>query len=441
MSLNLQPGQILPNSIYQPTQPSHSPPEFSRGAHPPSHGSRTPRGPVEPGHGHETATAGPPLRRNQTLPATGLAQSPPGHSYQVSPHVTSEVLPYQRPYPTDSNVHQPNPPPPRPVDSVPSRSSGRRRTSQMSRHPSELPYASPPSYSHPSQSTGVDYDNTRYSPYADTSHNTGPPSQIAPVVSIAPPSAPATPIEHRFSHTLYLTNPDETTGASGHHTHGPPLPTAHEMVHPSGERRSERPRRSHHASLYGGQPSPAGTRLTDSENRRRSAPRGSPPNTTTTPEQDSPRRFEPPSQTIAAINAQYVGTAPSTSSSSRTSSSLAPRHVPKRLVMPTPLANTAETPSTPPPAAAFSRANTTGRPGQVLRKRDPRGSMHRPQRTQSFPQQTVKSGIFSMFRFGKGSKPVVREVRMMEQPKVGKGEQGQPRVRIREEPRKLSKRR
>jgi hypothetical protein len=67
--------------------------------------------------------------------------------------------------------------------------------------------------------------------------------------------------------------------------------------------------------------------------------------------------------------------------------------------------------------------------------------MHRPQRTQSFPQQTVKSGIFSMFRFGKGSKPVVREVRMMEQPKVGKGEQGQPRVRIREEPRKLSKRR
>ncbi|KAH9995967.1 hypothetical protein BJV77DRAFT_186306 [Russula vinacea] len=307
MSLNLQPGQILPNSIYQPTQPSHFPPEFSRGAHPPSHGSRAPRGPVEPGHGHETATAGPPLRRNQTLPAAGLAQSPPGQSFQVSPHVTSEVLPYQRPYPTDSNVHQPNPPPPRPVDSVPSRSSGRRRTSQMSRHPSELPYASPPSYSHPSQSTGVDYDNTRYSPYADTSHNTGPPSQIAPVVSIAPPSAPATPVEHRFSHTLYLTNPDETTGASGHHTHGPPLPTAPEMVHPSGERQSERPRRSHHASLYGGQPSPAGTRLTDSENRRRSTPRGSPPNTTTTPEQDSPRRFEPPSQTIAAINAQYVG--------------------------------------------------------------------------------------------------------------------------------------
>jgi hypothetical protein len=437
MSLNLQPGQILPNSIYQPTQPSHFPPEFSRGAHPPSHGSRAPRGPVEPGHGHETATAGPPLRRNQTLPAASLAQSPPGQSYQVSsPPVTSEVMPYQRPYPTDSNVHHPNPPPPR-VDSVPSRSSGRRRTSQMSRHPSELPpYTSLPSHSHPSQPTGVDYDTTRRSPYA------GPPSQIVPVASIAPPEEPATPVlEQRFSHTLYLTNPDETTGASDHRTHGHPLPTAPEMVHPSGERRSERPRRSHHASLYGGQPSPAGTRPTDSENRRRSAPRGSPPNPTTTPEQDSPRRYEPPSQTIAAINAQYVGKAPSTSSSSRTSSSLAPRHVPKRLVMPTPLANTAESPSpTPPPAAAFSHANT-GRPGQVLRKRDPRGSMHRPQRTQSFPQQTVKSGIFSMFRFGKGSKPVVREVRMMEQPKAGMGEKGQPRVRIREEPRKLSKRR
>jgi hypothetical protein len=441
MSLNLQPGQILSNSIYQPTQPSHFPPEFSRGAHPPSHGIRAPRGPVElTTAGHETATTGPPLRRNQTLPAASLAYSPPGQSYQVSPPVTSEVIPYQRPYPTDSNVHQPNPPPYRPVDSVPSRSSGRRRTSQMSRHPSELPYASPPSHSYPSQSAGVDYDTTRHSPYVNTS-NTGPPSQIAPVPSIAPPETPTTPVlEQRFSHTLYLTNPDETTGTFDHRTHGPPLPTAPEMVHPSGERRSDRPRRSHHASLYGGQPT-AGTRLTDSENRRRSAPRGSPPNAAPTSEQDSPRRYELPSQTVAAINAQYVGKAPSTSSSSRTSSSLAPRHVPKRLVMPTPLARTAESPSPmPPAAAAFSRANT-GRPGQVLRKRDPRGSMHQPQRTQSFPPQTVKSGIFSMFKFGKGSKSVVREVRMMEQPKVEMSEKGQRRVRIREEPRKLSKRR
>lgn len=46
-----------------------------------------------------------------------------------------------------------------------------------------------------------------------------------------------------------------------------------------------------------------------------------------------------------------------------------------------------------------------------------------------------------MFKFGKGSKSVVREVRMMEQPKVEMSEKGQRRVRIREEPRKLSKRR
>jgi hypothetical protein len=440
MSLNLQPGQLLKSSIYQPTQPSHFPLEFSRGAHPPSHDIRAPRRPVE--HttaGRDTATAGPPLHRNQTLPAVSLARSPPGQTYQVPPPVTSDVLPYQRPYPTDSNVHQPDPPPPIPSDGVPSRSSGRRRMSR----PSESPYASLPSHPHPSQSTGVDHATARRSPYADTSHNAGPPSQIAPVASIGRPEAPPTPVlEQRFSGTLYLTNPDETTGAFDHRLHGPPLPTAPEMVYPSGERRSERPRRSHHASLYGVQPSLAATHPTDSEGRRRGAPRGSPPNTATTPEQDSPRRYEPPSQTLAAMNAPYVGKAPSaTSSSSRTSSSLAPRHVPRRLVMPTPLADTAENPPpTLPSAAAFSRAST-GRPGHVLRKRDIRGDMHRAQRRQSLPPQTAKGGIFSLFKFGKGSKPIVREVRVVEPPKVGMTEKGQHRVSVREEPRKLSKRR
>jgi hypothetical protein len=108
--------------------------------------------------------------------------------------------------------------------------------------------------------------------------------------------------------------------------------------------------------------------------------------------------------------------------------------------MPTPLADTAESPPSTLPSAAFSRANT-GRPGHVLRKRDTRGDMHRPQRRQSLPPQPVKSGIFSMFKFGKGLKPVVREVRVTEQSKVGMSEKGQHRVSIREEPRKLSKRR
>jgi hypothetical protein len=50
--------------------------------------------------------------------------------------------------------------------------------------------------------------------------------------------------------------------------------------------------------------------------------------------------------------------------------------------------------------------------------------------------------VFSFFRLGKGSKPTVREVRVTEPSKVvGMSEKGQQlRVRVREEPRKLSKR-
>jgi hypothetical protein len=55
--------------------------------------------------------------------------------------------------------------------------------------------------------------------------------------------------------------------------------------------------------------------------------------------------------------------------------------------------------------------------------------------------ETVNRGVFSFFRFGKGSKPTVREVRVTEPPKAfAMGEKGQIRVRTREEPRKLSKR-
>jgi len=107
--------------------------------------------------------------------------------------------------------------------------------------------------------------------------------------------------------------------------------------------------------------------------------------------------------------------------------------------MPTPLANSIEGAYlTAPSAATFTRANS-GRPGQVLRKRNPRGDL-RPHRTHSLPEQTVKGGIFSLFKFGKGSKTVVREVRVTEQPRAGMNEKEQYRVRMREEPRKLSKR-
>ncbi len=434
MSLNLQPGQILPNSIYQPTQPTHFPLEFS---HPPSQESRVPRKPVE----YPTADydVGSPLRRNQTFPAPSSARGTPGQFYQEPP-VTSEVPPSQRPYPADSSVHQLNLALPPPVDSVPSRSSGRRQMPQMSRQPSESPYTSPPSHSHPPQYPGVDHTGIYHSPHANMSHNnSGSPSQIAPVASVGPLAPPTPDLDQHFSRTLYLTNPDETHRASDHRLHGSPLTTAPGMVYPSGERRSERPRRSHHSSLYGGQPSLAATRPTDSEGRRKRASRGSPPNISATSEHDSPRRYEPPSQTLAAINAQYVAMAPSTSSSSRTSSSLTPRHLPKRLVMPTPLANAADGPPTAPSATMMSRGNA-GRPGQVLRKRDTRSETHRPQRPQSLPPQTVKGGIFSFFKFGKGSKPTVREVRFLEPSKVGMSEMGEQRGRA-QEPRKLSKRR
>lgn len=442
MSLNLQPGQILPSSIYQPSQPSHFPLEFGRGTHPSSQDFRVPRKQIEyPATDYDTANAGSPLRRNQTIPAPGMARGTSGQFYQEPPSVTSEVLPHQHPYPADSNFHQRDLPQPLPVDSVPSRSSGRR---QMSRQPSESPHAPPPSYSHYPQSTGADHAVTHHSQYADMYHNGGSPSQIAPVASVGPPEASSHPdLDQHFSRTLYLANPDEAHYASDHRPHGPPFPTAPEMVHPPSERQSERPRRNHHSSLYSGQPSLEVPRPTDSEGRRRRVSRGSPPTTGNPSEQDSPRRYELPSQTVAAINAQYVAKAPSTSSSSRTSSSLTPRHVPKRLVMPTPLANTSQSvPPTARSAAANSRPNA-GRQGQVLRKRNSRVETHRPQRPQSLPPQTVKGGIFSFFKFGKGSKPVVREVRFSEPPKVGVNEKGEQRGRTREEPRtrKLSKRR
>jgi hypothetical protein len=178
---------------------------------------------------------------------------------------------------------------------------------------------------------------------------------------------------------------------------------------------------------------------TYSEGRSRGQ-RNSPPSKAY--DQDEPRRFEPPSQTLAGMKSQFVGQAPSvSSSSSRTSSSLAPRHVPKRLVMPSPLANATESAPSMALSTTASLRPTDGRPGHVLRKRTTSMDMRRPQRAQTLSEQTVGRGAFSFFRFGKGSKPMVREVRVTEPPKVGMSEKGQARVRTREEPRKLSKRR
>ena len=393
MSLNLKPGQILQSSIYQPAQPSHFPLEFTQGAFPPNHDIRPTRRPVEQTIAeYDTVATRSPLRRNQTVSVPSSVRGTPEQSYHASHPVASEAQEYQHPYHPD--VRRPNPPP----------------------------------------------------SFPDTSQHTRPPLQIAPVASISPPETPPTPdLDQRFMRTLYLANPDEAPGTHDHRPVEPRLPPASETIHPSTGRRSERSSRTHHDGFYGSQPSLGATRAyTDSEGRSRS-PRSTPPGKATASDNDSPRRFEPPSQTVAAMSAQYVGQAPSaSSSSSRTSSNLAPRHVPKRLVMPSPLSSATESapPSAPPtvPSAAASSRLSDGRSGQLLRKRASSAAMlPRPQRSQTLPPQTVNRGVFSLFKFGKGSKPTVREVRVTEPPKAG---MQQLRVPTREEPRnrKLSKR-
>lgn len=439
MSLNLQPGQILQGSIYLPTQPSHFPPEFSVGARPPNRDARPPPGPVEfTIAGNDAARS--PLRRNQTLPAASLARGPSEQGYRIPPPVTSEVQAYQHAYlaTSNSNVHQSSRPQPYPVDSqnnVPPRSSGQRQMSQMSRYPPDPSYAP--------QSTGVDHGTTRRPPYADTSLNIRQLSQLAPVAPVVPPEAPPTPdIDLRLSRTLYLTNPDENLGTPDHRLRTSSLSPAAETAYGSGDRRMGKPSRSHRHNFDSVQPLSAATHaLADSGARRKGPMRTT---TVTASEQDSPRRFEPPSQALAAMKAQFVGQAASaTSSSSHTSSSLAPRHIPKHLVMPTPLADASQgTFPTAPSVAASSRTNRS-RSGQSVHKGGDRpGDGPRPQRSQTFPSRVVSRGVFSFFRFGKSSKPV-REVRLSvtEPPMVGMSEKGQRRVRTQSESRKLRKRR
>jgi hypothetical protein len=263
-----------------------------------------------------------------------------------------------------------------------------------------------------------------------------------------PPEAPPTPsLDQRLSRTLYLTNPDARFDAHGSHV--PPLPPAPKSVSTSRRRRqSEQAPQIHLDNVYVAQPQvvvPDTT--TQTEIRHRSSPRNSPPVAPTDRRQEA-RHYDPPSQTLAAMNAQRVGLAVSatSASSSRSSSSLTPRHIPKRLVMPTPLADAAET-SLPMagsegsnPSAVSSRLNV-GRPVQLLRKRSVSGVMSRPQRTQvSAPSETVNRGIFGFFGFSKGSKPTVPEIRVTDPMKRVISEKQGLSAHTRQEPRKLSKR-
>jgi len=431
MALNLKPGQILQSSIYQPMWPHHYPDERALPTYPPDQSIHPSYGPTEVSRvDYDAASVGPPLRRNQTLPVTSPAQGVLEQSRHIPHHVRSEDQTdqvYKRPDPVDPSIYQPQPPPPNSA-----------HQHQMPRYTSETPSNLMPS--HPSHRTGSDHAARRRSSYIDPVHNIQPSSEPASTASVSPPEAPPTPdLDMRLSRTLYLTNPDQTQYPPSHRSRALPLPSAPEVIYPSPEPYPEQSSRIRANSSYGGQP-PRGSPPTESS--RRSSPRGSPPAPSTPPRQEKPRpekarRYEPPSQTMATMRVPVPGHSASVTSgsSSRTSSSLAPRHVPKRLVMPTPLAAAAEKPRRPPLA---SRSNSDGdprRPSQLLRRRSVPGDVPPP----SKPPPTVSRGVLSFFGFGKGSKPTVH-VRVTEPAKHVISEKQQLRVRAHQEPRKLSKR-
>ncbi|KAI0275153.1 hypothetical protein BC834DRAFT_34122 [Gloeopeniophorella convolvens] len=478
MSLNLQPGQILQSSIYQPIRAPPFPLERAPATYPPDRYTRSTRmPPSRPTADYDPTDSGSPPRRNQTLSALNPAREPPEQSYHAPPPARPEAHAYQhRSHPAGSDIYQPQPPlrpstdsqhniaPPRP---------DQRRMSQMSRYPQEAPSHSVSVNSAPAQPSEPSRMPTRHSPRVDTFYDTGVSSQPVIVAPPAPLEPPPTPdIDQRLSRTLYLTNPDvPRPDTPEYFSHVPPvIPTSGRM---RASRDQRHPPQTQVDSFYGVQPQPQPLSAPPAaqEGRRHSPPRASPPAASTPPRQGSPRRYEPPSQTLATINGQRSAGPPSVMSapsSTLTTSSLAPRHIPKRLVMPTPLAATAENtpphvpspPPTrragpspvPPPAPAPARANAGDprRPGHLLRKRSAPGGMQAPRRIPE-PPRTETRGVLAFFGFGKSSKaPVVRQVRVAEPPAPPRREmrerqqqqqqQQQQRVRAPAEVRKLSKR-
>lgn len=424
MALNLKPGQILQSSIYQPTRVPHYPLESAPPTYPPEHYIHASHPPTEVDY--DAASVGSPLRRNQTLPVTSSARAPLEQSHHIPHPVRSEDQTYKRPYPVDPSIY---PPPP-------SESQNSAHQPQMPpRYTSEAPFNPMPLQS--SQRTGSDHAVRRRASHIDPVHNIQPSSEAASSASAFRPPSPD--LDQHFSRTLYLTNPDQTQDTPHHGPRG--LPSAPEVIYPSPEPHPKRSSRGRAESSYGDQAQPPRAPA-PTETNRRSPPRGSPPMSSTPPHQEKSRRYEPPSQTMASLRVPVPGPPASvtSASSSRTSSSLAPRHVPKRLVMPTPLADaTAEPPRRPPASSRVSSDGDPRRPPQLLRRRSVPGALPPPH--SSKPPQTVSRGVLSFFGFGKGSKPTIHEVRVTEPSKHIISEKPQQlRVRAQQEPRKLSKR-
>ncbi|KAI9444723.1 hypothetical protein H4582DRAFT_2052985 [Lactarius indigo] len=413
MSLNLKPGQILQSSIYQPMRPPQYPPDHYI---PPSH-APTERSKVD----YDAASVRSPLRRNQTLPVTNPAREPLEQSHHTPHPVRHEAQTHKRPYPMDPSIYQPQPPP-----STGSQNSAHQP--QLSRNTSETPFNPMPPHPYP-QRIGSDQDARRRSSYNGPVPNIQLSSE--PSTAFASPSEvpPSPDLDQRLSRTLYLTNPDHGPDSPNHRSRA--LPLAPEVIYPSRELRPEPPSQSHVDSFYGRQP-PRASPPTET-GRRRSPPRSSPPASSRAHHQETSRRYEPPSQTLAAMRAGH----PSSVTSS--SSSRAPRHVPKRLVMPTPLAASAENHAGRPPSSRVKDGDPR-RPSQLLRKRSAPSVLPPPQRHHK-PPQTVNRGVLSFLGFGKGSKPTVHQVRVTEPSKHVMSEKQQLRVPAHQEPRKLSKRR
>ena len=423
MALNLKPGQILQSSIYQPPRAPQYPLESAPPTYSPEHHIHTSHHPPTEVD-YDATSVGSPLRRIQTLPVTSSARAPLEQSHHIPHSVRSEDQSYKRPYPVDPSIYPPSP----------SENQNNSHQPQMPRYTSEVPFNPMPLQ--PSQRTGSDHAARRRASHIDPVHNIQPSSEAASSASAFPPPSPD--LDQHFSRTLYLTNPDQTQATPNHHPRG--LPSAPEVIYPSPEPRSERSSRGRAESSYGDQAQPPHAPAS-TETSRRSSPRGSPPASSTPPRQEKSRRYEPPSQTMAALRVPVPGHPASvtSASSSRTSSSLAPRHVPKRLVMPTPLAAPADNPRRPPASSRVSSDGDPRRPPQMLRRRSMPGALPPPR--PSKPPQTVSRGVLSFFGFGKGSKPTVHEVRVTEPSKHVINEKHQQlRVRAQQEPRKLSKR-
>ncbi|KAI0066484.1 hypothetical protein BV25DRAFT_1390964 [Artomyces pyxidatus] len=459
MSLNLKPGQILQGSIYQPPPPPHRPPfplERAAATYPPDHYLRPPHAnmySVPGGEGDPTA-GGSPLRRNQTLPAPAQGRYTPGPAYHIPPP-TPQVQPMSERRPHEPPVSQ--------------RGSHRGYTDEP-RGRQLLPDQEPPHSHHRGHRDPPALARNGTEPYPNrgrrdsrlepapqpTSSQSQLPPQIQPQTSHREERRPS-PFRPEQLYEIH-TPPERDTPPDSRPDSffaGPPPPS------------SRPPQQTSRHSPPSSRPPPAASRPPPSQHTP------TPPRSTAQapPQDQQARRYEPPSQTLASMQNQPpspdIHLPPPSIMSSSTQSGLAPSHVPRRLVMPTPLAPSPErnAPSDPrarpqPDNRIRFTDNARGNGAQhqhhpkastipmqqagarnMLRKRSATVAppLHAPV---SAPAPVQSGGLLAFFGLGKGSKPQVREMRIPEPRAVnGVREKETRETREKETARRLSKRR